>query len=74
MNKSLENIELVHEEMFKLGFSRQDVIIGFGGGLVTDFSGFAASMYMRGIPSVYLPTSVLAISDAAVGSKTAVNN
>lgn len=60
--------------MFQLNFTRQDIIIGLGGGLITDFSGFAASMYMRGIPSIYLPTSVLGISDAAVGGKTAVNN
>jgi 3-dehydroquinate synthetase len=49
-------------------------LLAFGGGLVTDFAGFAASIFMRGIRYVSLPTTVLGMCDAAIGGKTAVNH
>jgi 3-dehydroquinate synthase len=53
--------------------SRFDVIVGLGGGAVTDLAGFVAATWLRGVPVVLVPTTLLAIVDAAVGGKTAVN-
>lgn len=55
------------------GFSRQDVVVGLGGGAVTDLAGFAAATWMRGIKVVQVPTTLLAMVDAAVGGKTGIN-
>ena len=52
------------------GFSRQDAVVGLGGGAVTDLAGFAAATWMRGIKVVQVPTTLLAMVDAAVGGKT----
>lgn len=54
-------------------FSRQDVVVGLGGGAVTDLAGFAAATWMRGIKVVQVPTTLLAMVDAAVGGKTGIN-
>jgi 3-dehydroquinate synthase len=53
--------------------SRSDTIIGLGGGAVTDLAGFVASTWMRGVPLVLVPTTLLGIVDAAIGGKTAIN-
>ena len=53
---------------------RKDVIFALGGGVVGDMAGFAASIYLRGIPFFQLPTSLLAQVDAAIGGKTGVNH
>jgi 3-dehydroquinate synthase len=53
--------------------TRTDAIVGVGGGAVTDLAGFAAATWLRGVPVVLVPTTLLAIVDAAVGGKTAVN-
>ncbi len=53
--------------------TRSDVIIALGGGVVGDLAGFAASCYLRGIPYIQIPTSLLAMVDSSVGGKTAVN-
>ena len=55
------------------GFTRDDFIIALGGGVSGDLAGFAASIYMRGIPFVQIPTSLLAMADSSVGGKTGVN-
>lgn len=54
-------------------FSRQDVVVGLGGGAATDLAGFVAATWMRGIRVVQVPTSLLAMVDAAVGGKTGIN-
>ena len=59
--------------LFSKGFSRKSLIIAAGGGTVTDLSGFAASIYMRGIRWISVPTSFLGQIDAGIGGKTAVN-
>ncbi len=54
-------------------FTRTDVIVGFGGGAVTDLAGFVAATWLRGVEIVQLPTSVLAMVDAGIGGKTGIN-
>jgi 3-dehydroquinate synthase len=55
------------------GFTRTDAVLGVGGGAVTDLAGFVAACWLRGVPLVHLPTSLLGMVDAAVGGKTGVN-
>jgi len=55
------------------GLTRSDVVVGFGGGAVTDLAGFVAATWMRGIAIVHVPTTLLAMVDAAVGGKTGIN-
>lgn len=54
-------------------FTREDFIIALGGGVCGDVAGFAASVYMRGVPFVQIPTTLLAMADSSVGGKTGVN-
>jgi 3-dehydroquinate synthase len=55
------------------GFTRDDLVVGVGGGAVTDLAGFVAATWLRGVDSVLLPTSLLGVVDAAVGGKTGIN-
>ena len=55
------------------GFTRDDLVVGVGGGAVTDLAGFVAATWLRGVDSVLLPTSMLGVVDAAVGGKTGIN-
>jgi 3-dehydroquinate synthase len=55
------------------GFTRNDVILGIGGGAVTDLAGFLAATWLRGVRCVLIPTSLLAMVDAAIGGKTGIN-
>ena len=55
------------------GADRTSIVIGFGGGIVTDVGGFLAAIFMRGIPVLQIPTTLLAQVDAAIGGKTGVN-
>ena len=72
-SKSLATIESLSQEFADMGITRNDVIIGVGGGMVTDIAGFAASTWHRGTPVVHVATSLLAMVDAAIGGKTGVN-
>jgi 3-dehydroquinate synthase/shikimate kinase/3-dehydroquinate synthase len=71
--KTLSSVESMGAELARHGFSRDGVIVGIGGGTVTDLAGFLGATYMRGVPAVYVPTTLLAQVDAAIGGKTAVN-
>ena len=73
VNKRLSAVEKLAEEMVAKGADRMSIVIGFGGGIVTDVSGFLAAIFMRGIPVVQIPTTLLAQVDAAIGGKTGVN-
>lgn len=55
------------------GFTRDDLVVGVGGGAVTDLAGFVAASWLRGVEVVHLPTSLLGVVDAAVGGKTGIN-
>jgi 5-deoxy-5-amino-3-dehydroquinate synthase len=72
-HKSLATVERLCRAMTAAGFTRNDVVVGLGGGLVTDIAGFVASVYYRGVAAVHVPTTLLAMVDAAIGGKTGVN-
>ncbi len=72
-SKTLSEAERLCEEFLKAGLSRKSMVIAIGGGMVTDIAGFAASVYQRGIHVIHIPTTLLAMVDAAVGGKTAVD-
>jgi 5-deoxy-5-amino-3-dehydroquinate synthase len=71
--KQLETVGEVCSAASTGGLRRNDVIISVGGGVVSDVAGFAASVYLRGIRVVHVPTTLLAQVDAAIGGKTGVN-
>ena len=72
-HKSLTTIEELCRQFAQWGMTRNDVVVGVGGGIVTDVAGFAASVYHRGIAAVYVSTTLLGQVDAAIGGKTGVN-
>jgi 3-dehydroquinate synthase len=72
-NKRLDRVEELAEQMVAAGGDRSSLVIGFGGGIVTDISGFLAAIFMRGVPVLQIPTTLLAQVDAAIGGKTGVN-
>jgi 3-dehydroquinate synthase len=72
-NKRMASVEVLAEQMMERGADRTSLVIGFGGGIVTDVSGFLAAVFMRGIPVLQIPTTLLAQVDAATGGKTGVN-
>lgn len=72
-NKRLARLEELADEMVVHGADRSSIVIGFGGGIVTDVSGFLAAVFMRGVPVLQIPTTLLAQVDAAIGGKTGVN-
>lgn len=73
-SKSTEQLALLWDWMASVGLGRDSVVLALGGGMVCDLAGFAAATYMRGIPWVPVPTSLLAMADASLGGKTAVNH
>lgn len=72
-SKSLQTAEEILVEMLERQFSRKDCVVGVGGGVVGDLSGFVASLYMRGIDFYNVPTTLLSQVDSSIGGKTAVN-
>ena len=72
-NKQQSTVDKVILELIKLQGDRQTFIIGIGGGVVTDIAGYIASVYMRGVKFAFVPTSILAMVDAAVGGKNGVD-
>lgn len=71
--KSLTTIETLVRGFAHQGLTRRDVVVGVGGGMVTDVAGFAAASWHRGTPVVHVPTTLLGMVDAAIGGKTGVN-
>lgn len=72
-SKSIKSFESIASQMADRGLSRDTTVVALGGGMITDLAGFVASVYCRGVPLICLPTSLLAMVDAAVGGKTAIN-
>jgi 5-deoxy-5-amino-3-dehydroquinate synthase len=71
--KSLSTIETLVRGFARQGLTRRDVVVGVGGGMVTDVAGFAAASWHRGTPVVHVSTTLLGMVDAAIGGKTGVN-
>jgi 3-dehydroquinate synthase len=72
-SKRLSAVERLAGKMVSLGADRQSVVIALGGGVVGDVAGFLASIFMRGIPVIQVPTTLVAQVDSAIGGKTGVN-
>lgn len=72
-NKNLQTVELIINRLIKLEADKHTLLINLGGGVVSDIGGFVASIYKRGIHYINIPTSMLAMVDAAIGSKTAID-
>src|SRR5579863_3936746 len=71
--KRLAELEALAERMVELGGDRSSIVFAFGGGILTDVAGFLSAIFMRGIPVIQVPTTLLAQVDAAIGGKTGVN-
>ncbi|HZK56733.1 MAG TPA: 3-dehydroquinate synthase [Clostridia bacterium] len=72
-SKSIDVMTDVLKQMLEKGATRRSRVISFGGGVVGDLAGFCSAIYMRGIPFVQIPTTLLAQVDSSVGGKTAIN-
>ena len=72
-SKKLAQLEKLAASLIKRGADRRSVILALGGGVVGDVAGFLASVFMRGVPVVQIPTTLLAQVDSAIGGKTGVN-
>jgi 3-dehydroquinate synthase len=72
--KTMDTIGIILNHCFENRLDRKSILIAFGGGVIGDMTGFAASIYQRGIDFVQIPTTLLAQVDASVGGKTGVNN
>lgn len=73
-HKNWSTLNLVFDELLGHGSDRRTVLFALGGGVVGDMAGFAAACYMRGVPFVQVPTTLLAQVDSSVGGKTAINH
>jgi len=72
--KTLATVGQIYDALIEAGLERQDPVLALGGGVVGDIAGFAAATYLRGVPFVQLPTTLLAQVDSSVGGKTGVNH
>lgn len=72
--KTLETLSYIYDELVRVNIDRGSGIVALGGGVVGDIAGFAAATFLRGIPYVQVPTTLLAQVDSSVGGKTAVNH
>ena len=72
--KDWMTLQLIFDSLLKNGCDRKTVLFALGGGVVGDMTGFAAASYMRGVPFVQVPTTLLAQVDSSVGGKTAINH
>ena len=73
-HKNWDSLNLIFDHLLSTGCDRKTVLVALGGGVVGDMTGFAAATYMRGVPFVQVPTTLLAQVDSSVGGKTAINH
>lgn len=71
--KVQETVDSIIAQLIEMGADRQTVLVGVGGGVVTDITGYVAAIYMRGLSFGYVPSSVLAMVDAAIGGKNGID-
>lgn len=74
MYKDWQHLQLIFDALLEHGCDRKTVLFALGGGVVGDMTGFAAASYMRGVPFVQVPTTLLAQVDSSVGGKTGINH
>ena len=72
-SKTLKQAGAICDQMIAAGLDRQSFVVGLGGGMIGDISGFVAAIYHRGIPHVQIPTTLLAMVDSSIGGKTGVD-
>lgn len=72
-SKSNENLLCLYRNWLEADITRNDLVLAFGGGVIGDLTGYAAATYMRGVPFVQLPTTLLAQVDSSIGGKVAIN-
>jgi 3-dehydroquinate synthase len=72
--KHLDNVRLLYDRLAVAGVDRGAAVLALGGGVITDMAGFAAATFMRGVPLVPVPTTLLGMIDAAIGGKVAVDH
>jgi len=72
--KTIQSVELIINQLLVNGCTRRSLLIGFGGGVTTDTTGIVASLFMRGIDHVFIPTSLIGMVDASIGGKTGINS
>lgn len=72
-HKTLDTVRKLYDAFINAGLDRKSAVIGLGGGVVGDMAGFAAATYLRGVPYIQAPTSLLSMVDASVGGKVAVD-
>ena len=72
-SKTLENVAKIYKAMINSAVSRDDLVVAFGGGVTGDIAGFAAATYMRGVPFIQVPTTLLSQVDSSVGGKVGVD-
>ncbi|HSW96736.1 MAG TPA: 3-dehydroquinate synthase [Candidatus Saccharimonadales bacterium] len=70
--KNIETVQALWKQMLKIGCDRKTLVINFGGGVIGDLGGFAASTFMRGLDFVQVPSTLLAAADASIGGKTGI--
>ena len=71
--KSFENLEKIYSDLIKFGCDRNSYLVAFGGGVISDMTGFIAATFMRGIRYINIPTTLLSMVDSSIGGKTGVN-
>ncbi|BDQ11768.1 3-dehydroquinate synthase [Sediminibacterium sp. TEGAF015] len=71
--KVQQTVDMIVDQLIAMGANRQTTLIGFGGGVVTDITGYVAGIFMRGVKVGYIPSSLLAMVDAAIGGKNGID-
>ena len=74
ITKSIAGTSVIYDKLIEQGINRDGLIIALGGGVIGDLAGFTAATYLRGIDVIQVPTTLLAMVDAAIGGKTAINH
>ena len=72
-SKNLDTVQALYEHLIRNHFERKDFLVALGGGVVGDLTGFAAATYLRGVPFIQVPTTLLSQVDSSIGGKTGVD-
>lgn len=73
INKNLDTINIIYNSLIENNITKTSTIIGIGGGIITDITGYVASTFMRGTKLIFVPTTLLSMVDASIGGKNGVN-